>query len=131
MKPIAKLAPTSCSGLRLSQVQVPPPPAAVLRVGRSHRACRAASMGTTAQVPAWPATSPFAKKGLTVKDLAAVDSAVCKPSGEDTVRCTCAFTVTRADAEASPRGLWHVAVLATAEDGDTTLDTNAADFTVA
>ncbi|MFJ9743174.1 hypothetical protein [Streptomyces sp. NPDC101166] len=33
-------------------------------------------------------------------------------------------------AEASPRGLWHVAVLATAENGDTTLNTKAAEFTV-
>lgn len=50
--------------------------------------------------------------------------------GEDTVRCTYTATVTRADAEASPHGLWHVAVLATAKDGETTLDTKAADFTV-
>ncbi|MEU9324440.1 DUF5707 domain-containing protein [Streptomyces canus] len=83
------------------------------------------------KVLAWPANSSFAKKGLTAKDMAAVDSAVCKPSGEDTVRCTYTATVTRADADASPRGLWHVAVLATAKDGETTLDTKAADFTVA
>ncbi|WP_406223679.1 DUF5707 domain-containing protein [Streptomyces canus] len=83
------------------------------------------------KVLAWPANSTFAKKGLTAKDMAAVDSAVCKPSGEDTVRCTYTATVTRADAEGSPRGLWHVAVLATAKDGETTLDTKAADFTVA
>ncbi|MFF0095936.1 DUF5707 domain-containing protein [Streptomyces canus] len=83
------------------------------------------------KVLAWPANSPFAKKGLTAKDMASVDSAVCKPSGEDTVRCTYTATVTRADAEASPHGLWHVAVLATAKDGETTLDTKAADFTVA
>ncbi|WP_406181401.1 DUF5707 domain-containing protein [Streptomyces canus] len=82
------------------------------------------------KVLAWPANSPFAKKGLTAKDMAAVESAVCKPSGEDTVRCTYTATVTRADAEASPHGLWHVAVLATAKDGETTLDTKAADFTV-
>ena len=82
------------------------------------------------KVLAWPANSTFAKKALTAKDMAAVESAVCKPSGEDTVRCTYTATVTRADAGASPRGLWHVAVLATAKDGDTTLDTKAADFTV-
>ncbi|WP_329233757.1 DUF5707 domain-containing protein [Streptomyces canus] len=83
------------------------------------------------KVLAWPANSPFAKKGLTAKDMAAVESAVCKPSGEDSVRCTYTATVTRADAEASPSGPWHVAVLATAKNGDTTLDTKAADFTVA
>lgn len=74
--------------------------------------------------------SSFAKQQLTAKDMAAVESAVCKPYGEDTVHCTYTVTVTRAEADASPRGLWHVAVLATAKDGDTTLDTKAADFTV-
>ena len=62
--------------------------------------------------------------------MAAVESAHCKPSGGDTVRCTYKVAVTRDDADTSPRGLWHVAVLATAKDGDTTLDTKAADFTV-
>ncbi|MFJ1967078.1 hypothetical protein ACIO93_00215 [Streptomyces sp. NPDC087903] len=37
----------------------------------------------------------------------------------------------RAEADGSPRGLWHLAVLATAKDRDTTLDTKAADFSVA
>ncbi|WP_329333117.1 DUF5707 domain-containing protein [Streptomyces sp. NBC_01352] len=82
------------------------------------------------KVLAWPANSSFAKQQLTAKDMAAVESAVCKPYGEDTVHCTYTVTVTRAEADASPRGLWHVAVLATAKDGDTTLDTKAADFTV-
>ncbi len=82
------------------------------------------------KVLAWPANSSFAKQGLTEKDMAAVESAVCKPSGADTVRCAYTATVTRAEADESPRGLWHVAVLATAKDGDTTLDTKAADFTV-
>ncbi|WP_030680599.1 DUF5707 domain-containing protein [Streptomyces cellulosae] len=82
------------------------------------------------KVLAWPANSSFAKQGLTEKDMAAVESAVCKPSGEDTVRCTYTASVTRAEADESPRGPWHVAVLATAKDGDTTLDTKAADFTV-
>ncbi|MFF0078824.1 DUF5707 domain-containing protein [Streptomyces canus] len=69
------------------------------------------------KVLGWPANSPFAKEALTAKDIAALESAVCKSSGEDTVRCTYTATVTRADAEASPHGLWHVAVLATAKDG--------------
>ncbi|WP_449353495.1 DUF5707 domain-containing protein, partial [Streptomyces shaanxiensis] len=71
------------------------------------------------KVLAWPANSSFAKKGLTAKDMAAVESAVCKPSGGDSQRCTYKVPVTRADAEGSPRGQWHVAVLVTAEDGDT------------
>jgi hypothetical protein len=83
------------------------------------------------KVLAWPANSSFAKKGLTAKDMAGVESAVCKPSGGDTERCTYKVAVTRADAEGSPKGQWHVAVLVTAKDGDTTLDTKAADFTVA
>ncbi|MFF4795905.1 DUF5707 domain-containing protein [Streptomyces sp. NPDC001276] len=45
-------------------------------------------------------------------------------------RCTYTAEVTGADAESSPRDAWHVAVLATAQDGTTTLDTGAADFTV-
>ncbi|WAU82020.1 DUF5707 domain-containing protein [Streptomyces sp. Qhu-G9] len=82
------------------------------------------------KVLAWPANSSFAKKRLTAKDMAAAESADCKPSGGDTERCTYTVAVTGADADGSPRGLWHVAVLATAEDGHTTLDTKAADFTV-
>ncbi|MET8080436.1 DUF5707 domain-containing protein [Streptomyces sp. NPDC005303] len=84
------------------------------------------------KVVAWPANSSFAKKGLTAKEMAAtVESADCTPSGGDSERCTYKVPVTRADAEGSPKGLWHVAVLVTAKDGDTTLDTKAADFTVA
>ncbi|MEW2114617.1 DUF5707 domain-containing protein [Streptomyces sp. NPDC005474] len=83
------------------------------------------------KVLAWPANSPFAKQGLTAKDMASVDSAVCKPSGGDTVRCTYTIPVTRADAASSPRGVWHVAVLATSKHGDTKLVTKAADFNVA
>ncbi|MFC8358573.1 DUF5707 domain-containing protein [Streptomyces griseorubiginosus] len=81
------------------------------------------------KVLAWPANSTFAKKGLTAKDMAAVESAVCKSSGGDTEKCTYMVAVT--DADHSPRGQWHVAVLVTAENGDTTLNTKAADFTVA
>ncbi|MFF7048054.1 DUF5707 domain-containing protein [Streptomyces griseorubiginosus] len=81
------------------------------------------------KVLAWPANSTFAKKGLTAKDMAAVESAVCKPSGGDTEQCAYKVAVTGADD--SPRGQWHVAVLVTAKDGDTTLNTKAADFTVA
>jgi hypothetical protein len=91
----------------------------------------ASSEVKSVKVLAWPADSTFAKKGLTVKDMTGAESAVCKPSGGDTERCTYKVAVTRADAEGSPKGLWHVAVLVTAKDGGTTLDTKAADFTVA
>ncbi|WP_030318049.1 DUF5707 domain-containing protein [Streptomyces sp. NRRL B-3229] len=83
------------------------------------------------KVLAWSANSSFAKKGLTTKDMAGAEWAVCKPSGGDSERCTYKVAVTRADAEGSPRGRWHVAVLVTDQDGATTLDTKAADFTVA
>ncbi|MFE9439514.1 DUF5707 domain-containing protein [Streptomyces sp. NPDC006602] len=82
------------------------------------------------KVLAWPESSFSAKNKLTAKDMADVDSAVCKPSGEDTAHCTYSVKVTGADAESSPRGAWHVAVLVTAQDGTTNLDTKAADFTV-
>ncbi|MFF5189379.1 DUF5707 domain-containing protein [Streptomyces sp. NPDC000345] len=82
------------------------------------------------KVLAWPANSSFATKGLTAKDMAGAESAVCTPSGGDKQRCTYNVAVTRTDAEGSPKGLWHLAVLVTAKDGDTTLDTKAADFTV-
>ncbi|WP_314221214.1 DUF5707 domain-containing protein [Streptomyces zaehneri] len=93
-------------------------------------AVTASSGVKSVKVLAWPEKSSFAEKPLTAKDMAAVESAVCKPSGEDTVRCTYTVKVTASDAESSPRGLWHVAVLATAKDGGTTLNTEAADFTV-
>ncbi|MFJ2651644.1 DUF5707 domain-containing protein [Streptomyces sp. NPDC087420] len=83
------------------------------------------------KVLAWPAKSSFAERGLTTKDMAAVESADCEPLGEDTVRCTYKAVVTRADAEVSPRGVWHLAVQVSAKDGTTKLETRAADFTVA
>ncbi|MFD9115681.1 DUF5707 domain-containing protein [Streptomyces bottropensis] len=82
------------------------------------------------KVLAWPQDSSFAKDGLAAKDMAGAESAVCKPSGKDTVHCTYSVKVTGSDAKSSPRGAWHVAVLATAKDGTTTLDTEAADFIV-
>jgi hypothetical protein len=82
------------------------------------------------KVLAWPQDSSFAKDELTDKDMAHAESAVCKPSGKDTVHCTYRVKVTASDAKSSPRGTWHVAVLATAKDGTTTLDREAADFTV-
>ncbi|MFD3482190.1 DUF5707 domain-containing protein [Streptomyces sp. NPDC058665] len=90
-----------------------------------------ASSGVTdVKVLAWPADSSFAEKDLTVKEMAAAEPATCEPSGGDTVRCTYSVAITGADAAESPRGLWHVAVLARAGDGSTTLDTKATRFTV-
>ncbi|WEH41169.1 DUF5707 domain-containing protein [Streptomyces sp. AM 2-1-1] len=82
------------------------------------------------KVLAWPEDSSFARQRLTEKDMAAVESAVCVPAGKDTVRCSYGAAVTRDDAEGSPRGLWHFAVMATTTDGTRTLDTEAADFTI-
>ncbi|MEU1409515.1 DUF5707 domain-containing protein [Streptomyces sp. NPDC005728] len=82
------------------------------------------------RVLAWPANSSFAKKPLTAKDMAKAEQASCKSAGGDRVRCVYTVEVTGAEAASSPRGPWHVAVLATAQDGTTTLDTKAAGFTV-
>ncbi|MBZ3906285.1 DUF5707 domain-containing protein [Streptomyces griseiscabiei] len=82
------------------------------------------------KVLAWPQDSSFAEDRPTAKDMAGVDSAACEPAGKDTAHCTYRVEVTAADAKSSPRGAWHVAVLVTAKDGSTTLDAEAADFTV-
>ncbi|MFE6552821.1 DUF5707 domain-containing protein [Streptomyces sp. NPDC004096] len=82
------------------------------------------------KVLAWPADSSLATTEPTVKEMAGAEAATCEPAGADTVRCTYKTGVTGAEAAASPRGAWHVAVLATAEDGTTTLDDKAAGFTV-
>ncbi|MET4921315.1 DUF5707 domain-containing protein [Streptomyces sp. PSRA5] len=85
---------------------------------------------TGVRVLAWPADSSFAGQEPTAEDLAAAEPAKCLPSGEETVRCVYTVPVTRTDAEGSPRGVWHVAVLASAADGSTQVDAKAADFTV-
>ncbi|MEU9453862.1 DUF5707 domain-containing protein [Streptomyces sp. NPDC048277] len=82
------------------------------------------------KVLGWPEKSEFAKKQLTAKEMAEVESATCKPTGEHTARCVYKVPVTAADATSSQHGTWHVAVLATAVDGSTTFDRKAADFTV-
>ncbi|MGY5049186.1 DUF5707 domain-containing protein [Streptomyces sp. 900105755] len=83
------------------------------------------------KVLAWPEKSEFADRPLTAKDMAEVESATCTPAGGHTVRCVYREAVSAADAASSAHGTWHIAVLATAEDGHTTLDTEAADFTLA
>ncbi|MET7452565.1 DUF5707 domain-containing protein [Streptomyces sp. NPDC005574] len=82
------------------------------------------------KVLAWPAHSSLADKKLTAKDMTAAETATCRPSGKDTARCTYTTTVTPTEAAKSPHGAWHVAVLAEAKNGTTTLDDKAADFTV-
>jgi hypothetical protein len=82
------------------------------------------------KVLAWPQDSSFAKDKLTVKDMASAEQAVCKPSVKDTVHCTYTTKATTSETKSSPRGVWHVAVLATAKDGTQTLNTKAADFIV-
>src|SRR4051794_12622440 len=82
------------------------------------------------KVLAWPAASSLAKHKLTAKDMAAAETAVCKAAGKHTVHCTYTTTVSPTDAATSPHGAWHIAVLAEAKNGSTTLDDKAADFTV-
>ncbi|MFD4603613.1 DUF5707 domain-containing protein [Streptomyces sp. NPDC058464] len=82
------------------------------------------------KVLAWPEKSEFATKPLTAKDMASVESATCTPAGGHTVRCVYKDAVSAADVASSTHGTWHIAVLATAKDGHTTLDTKAADFSL-
>ncbi|MFE9610804.1 DUF5707 domain-containing protein [Streptomyces sp. NPDC006012] len=81
------------------------------------------------RVLAYPARSSLAEKEPTAKEMAAAEPATCKPVGNDTVRCAYTTRVTAAESASSPHGSWYVAVLATAVDGRTTLDTRAAGFT--
>ncbi|MYU48372.1 hypothetical protein GTV15_20275 [Streptomyces sp. SID7803] len=91
---------------------------------------KAASGVKSLNVLAWPAAGPFTKNPLTKKELAGVDSATCKPAGEDTVHCTYKVTVSAAEAADSGTGRWYVATLATAGNGDTTFNDKTATFTV-
>ncbi|MEU2772357.1 DUF5707 domain-containing protein [Streptomyces sp. NPDC007162] len=90
----------------------------------------AASGVRSLKVLAWPEKSELAHKLPTAREMAEVESATCTPAGGHTVRCGYRADVSAVDAASSPRGVWHVAVLATAKDGSTTLDHRAADFTV-
>ncbi|MCG7205705.1 DUF5707 domain-containing protein [Streptomyces arenae] len=82
------------------------------------------------KVLAWPEKSELAGKLPTAKEMTEVESATCTPAGGHTARCVYEVAVPAADAASSPHGAWHVAVLATAVDGSTTLDHKAAGFTV-
>ncbi|MFE1440507.1 DUF5707 domain-containing protein [Streptomyces sp. NPDC058739] len=82
------------------------------------------------KVLAYPAQSALAEKAPTAEEMAAEEPAICMVVDTDTARCTYTVRVTAAEAASSPQGSWHVAVLATAADGSTTLDTRAAGFTL-
>jgi uncharacterized protein DUF5707 len=82
------------------------------------------------KVLAWPATSSLGQKKLTVKDMTTAETATCKPAARHTVHCTYTTPVSPTDTASSPHGAWHIAVLAVAKNGTTTLDNKAADFTV-
>lgn len=82
------------------------------------------------KVLAWPEDGPFGKDPLTAKDMAEVESADCVDAEDDTVVCTYDAPVTAEDLADSPRGAWHIATLATAEDGTTTFAARTASFTV-
>lgn len=90
----------------------------------------AASGVRNLKVLAWPENSALSTQQPTAKEMAQAESARCQSAGGDNMRCEYTVAVTDAEAASSPRGTWHVAVLATAEDGTTTLDTKAVDFTV-
>ncbi|ARF74661.1 hypothetical protein B7C62_22320 [Kitasatospora albolonga] len=78
------------------------------------------------KVLAWPAGMSPAPDA---KEMAHVESAACEPSGA-AVLCTYEVKVTGAEAAESPKGAWHVGVLASAKDGGSTFVPKAADFTV-
>ncbi|MFJ2241811.1 DUF5707 domain-containing protein [Streptomyces sp. NPDC087859] len=83
------------------------------------------------KVLAWP-KGAFADKPLTEKDMNNVESATCKPAGDDTQHCTYQVPVTTTDAaEATEAGqdTWYVATLATGKNGDTVFADKSATFT--
>lgn len=83
------------------------------------------------KVLAWP-KGAFADKPLTEKDLKNVESATCKPAGDDTLHCTYRVPVTATDAaEATEAGqdTWYVATLAKGKNGDTVFADKSATFT--
>ncbi|AVV46981.1 DUF5707 domain-containing protein [Streptomyces sp. ID05-04B] len=82
------------------------------------------------KVLAWPQNSSLAGAEPTAEDMAAAEPALCKPYKRHTVSCTYTVRATSREVAASPHGVWHVAVLATARNGTTTLKTQAAHYTV-
>jgi hypothetical protein len=85
---------------------------------------------TGLKVLAWPEDGPFSEDELTAKDMAEVESARCAAAGDDTVVCVYEIPVTAEDVAGTGPGAWHVATLATAEDGTTAFADRTATFTV-
>ncbi|MFJ2239722.1 DUF5707 domain-containing protein [Streptomyces sp. NPDC087859] len=77
------------------------------------------------KVLAWP-KGAFADKPLTEKDMKNVESATCKPAGDDTQHCTYRVPVTATEAG---QDTWYVATLATGKNGDTVFADKSATFT--
>ncbi|WP_448319015.1 DUF5707 domain-containing protein [Streptomyces sp. CO7] len=82
------------------------------------------------KVLAWPENGPFSKDKLTAEDMAEVESADCADAEDDTVVCTYDVLLTAEDLTDSPQGTWHIATLATAENGTTTFADRTVTFTV-
>ncbi|MEU9579700.1 MULTISPECIES: DUF5707 domain-containing protein [Streptomyces] len=81
------------------------------------------------KVLAWPEDGPFSEDELTAKDMAEVESADCAAAEGDTVVCAYEVPVTTEDLAGTVPGTWHVATLATAEDGTTAFADRTATFT--
>ncbi|MFE4052905.1 DUF5707 domain-containing protein [Streptomyces sp. YIM B13518] len=79
------------------------------------------------RVIAWPASSAL---DPTESEMRYVDKADCRSTSDRTSRCAYTLKVTRQDAADLAEGTWHVSVLATAKDGDTTFLPRAATFDV-
>ncbi|MFB7457065.1 MULTISPECIES: DUF5707 domain-containing protein [unclassified Streptomyces] len=79
------------------------------------------------RVLAWPVSS---KLDPTEAELEYVDTAACRPTSDETSRCTYTLKVTHEDATYLAKGTWQVSVLATARDGDTKFVPRAATFVV-
>ncbi|WP_093781371.1 DUF5707 domain-containing protein [Streptomyces sp. yr375] len=77
------------------------------------------------KVLAWPASSKLDPTEAELRDVA---DARCH--GTTASRCTYTLAVTKAEAAELAPGTWHVSVLATAKDGDTTFVPRAAAFDV-
>ncbi|MBQ1089115.1 DUF5707 domain-containing protein [Streptomyces sp. B93] len=76
----------------------------------------------------WPKSS---KLDPTAAEMEHAESATCKATSETTSVCTYTLPMdAQEDAAGMPSGTWNMAVLVTAEDGDTTYSAQATTFTV-
>ncbi|MGJ5805350.1 DUF5707 domain-containing protein [Streptomyces europaeiscabiei] len=80
------------------------------------------------KVLAWPASSKLDPTAAEVRS--ADESAKCRSTSDETVRCTYGEKVTKREAADLAKGTWYVSVLATAKDGGTTFVPRAATFDV-